>query len=75
MYLLPEGNKIMNARAVKTPSLDAELQDEETEDVRETEVPVVTPPRPQRESPLQRPALKGYDATMRRHAAACEAGR
>ena len=61
----------MNTLANQFPSLYADLHNQLVEVMTEPNEPAL-PPAPAEE---ERKLLHGYDLLMRRHAAACEAGR
>jgi hypothetical protein len=61
----------MNTLAIPFPSPDTDLEDQITQVITEPNEPVLTPGP----ALIERKPLIGYETIMRRHAAACEAGR
>jgi len=61
----------MNTLANPFPSLNADLHNQIAQVITEPNEPILTPGP----ALIVRKALIGYESIMRRHAAACEAGR
>ncbi|HSY28777.1 MAG TPA: hypothetical protein VK832_14810 [Burkholderiaceae bacterium] len=61
----------MNILANPFPSLNTVFQDQIAYVITEPNEPILTPGP----APIERKTLIGYESIMRRHAAACEAGR
>lgn len=65
----------MSAFVANIPLAETEFQEQKVEVETVTESQVMPSSGTQPEPPVKRVPLSGYDATMRRHAAACETGR
>ena len=65
------GNKLMNALANQFPSLYTDLHNQIVRVMTGPNEPILTPGP----ALIERKPLIGYESIMRRHAAACEAGR
>jgi len=65
----------MNTFTFPIKSLPIDHADRVIEVTPGTEAPILTPLGTPVDLPWQHSTLRGYDASMRRHAEACEAGR